>query len=64
MAFFENRSPGSKGEKHLKGVVCDVKNCAYHDGDSFCAAGRIAVGPSFAKTAGETVCATFKPKSL
>ena len=64
MAFFEDRSPGSGRGKHLKGVVCDVKNCAYHDGDSYCAAGRIAVGPSFAKTAGETVCATFKPKTL
>ena len=48
----------------MKGVACDVKNCAFHDGDSYCAANRIAVGPSYASTSGETVCATFKPKSL
>ena len=57
-------NPEGKRYKHLKGVVCDVKNCAYHDGDAYCAASRIAVGPSFAKSSGETVCATFKPKTL
>ncbi len=57
-------NPVGKGYKHLKGVVCDVKNCAYHDGDAYCAATRIAVGPGYAKTSGETVCATFKPKTL
>ena len=64
MTFFEAKTSDTKGGKHIRGVVCDVKNCAYHDGDSYCAAGRIAVGPSFARTAGETVCATFKPKAL
>lgn len=58
-----NKSSEKTG-KHLKGVSCDVKNCAFHDGDSYCAANRIAVGPSYASTSGETVCATFKPKSL
>lgn len=53
----------TKAGKHLKGVACDVKNCAFHDGESYCAANRIAVGPSYANTSGETVCATFKPKS-
>ncbi len=64
MADSEKMNPEGKRYKHLRGVVCDVKNCAYHDGDSYCAASRIAVGPSFAKTSGETVCATFKPKTL
>ncbi|MGM9653459.1 MAG: DUF1540 domain-containing protein [Eubacteriales bacterium] len=50
--------------KHLRGVACDVRNCAFHDGENCCTASRIAVGPSFAVTSGETVCATFKPKSL
>ena len=59
-----NMNPEGKRYRHLKGVVCDVKNCSYHDGDSFCTASRISVGPGFAKTSGETVCATFKPKSL
>lgn len=53
-----------KEGKRLKGVVCDVKNCMYHDGDSYCTANRIAVGPSFASTSGETVCATFRVRSL
>ena len=60
----EKKSGSLKNGKHLKGVVCDVKNCSFHDGDSCCTANRIAVGPSFASTSGETVCATFKPKML
>jgi hypothetical protein len=59
-----NNSSEGKHYKHLKGVVCDVKSCSYHDGGSFCTASRISVGPGFARTSGETVCATFKPKSL
>ncbi|MBQ4043874.1 MAG: DUF1540 domain-containing protein [Clostridia bacterium] len=50
--------------KHLKGVACDVKSCSFHDGDCYCTAERISVGPSFASTSGETVCATFKPRTL
>ena len=60
----EMKKENGKSGKHLKGVACDVRSCSYHDGDSFCTASRIAVGPSFASTSGETVCATFKPKSL
>ena len=33
---------------HIKGVCCDVKNCAYHDGESRCMAGEITVGPTYA----------------
>jgi len=64
MNMEEKKSGSLKNGKHLKGVVCDVKNCSFHDGDSCCTANRIAVGPSFASTSGETVCATFKPKML
>lgn len=63
MEMKQNKESTKTG-KHLKGVACDVKNCAFHDGESYCAANRIAVGPSYANTSGETVCATFKPKSL
>ena len=35
---------------HIKGVVCDVKNCAYHDGETRCTAGEITVGPTYAST--------------
>ena len=31
-----------------QGITCDVKNCQYHEGDCYCTAHKIAVGPSFA----------------
>lgn len=46
---------------HLKGVYCDVKNCVHHDGESRCTAKEITVGPSYATSSSDTVCATFKP---
>ena len=51
------------GCKHIKGIKCNVKNCYYHDCDTYCTAGEIAVGPQSANTSGETLCATFKPKA-
>ena len=48
--------------KHIKGIKCDVKNCVYHDCDTYCTAGQIAVGPSFATSSSDTVCATFKER--
>ena len=54
----------AKSPKHIKGIVCDVKNCAYHDGDNYCTADKVAVGPSYATNCTDTVCATFKQKSL
>ena len=45
-----------------KGVHCDVKNCAYHQGVNQCTASCICVGPSSASTSNATNCATFKPK--
>ena len=45
------------------GVVCDVSNCVYHDGESTCTAETINVGPSYATSCTDTVCATFKQKS-
>ena len=48
--------------KEIKGIVCDVKNCVYHDKENCCCAGQIAVGPSHAESSSDTVCATFKPK--
>ena len=49
--------------KHIKGVLCDVKNCAYHNGKSECCAGCISVGPANASCAENTICATFKAKT-
>jgi len=53
-----------KGKKKNKGIVCDVKNCVYHDGKNSCTAEQIAVGPSYASCCADTVCATFKAKTL
>ena len=50
--------------KHIKGISCSVKNCAYHDGDSYCTAKQISVGPVSATSCADTVCATFKQKSF
>ena len=47
---------------HIKGISCDVKNCVHHDGETYCTAGCIAVGPSHANTSADTICATFKQK--
>lgn len=44
-------------------VHCDVRNCVYHDGDDTCSANKISVGPTFAVSSNDTICATFKPKN-
>ena len=44
------------------GIVCEVKNCVYHDCETYCTAEKIAVGPSYATTSSDTICATFKQK--
>lgn len=49
--------------KHIKGILCDVKNCVHHNGKSECCAGCISVGPMSAECASETICATFKPRA-
>lgn len=48
--------------KHIEGIVCDVKNCEYHDCETHCTAKQILVGPSSAENSSETACATFKPR--
>ncbi len=48
--------------KHIKGVTCDVHNCVHNDGERYCTADGISVGPSDACCCSETVCATFKQK--
>jgi hypothetical protein len=51
------------GDDHIKGIVCDVKNCKYHDCDTHCTAKEILVGPANAEHSGDTACVTFKPKT-
>ena len=43
-----------KAQKHIEGIVCDVKNCQYHDCETHCTAKQILVGPSKADTSTDT----------
>ncbi len=52
-----------KSGKHIEGIVCDVKNCAFHDCETHCTAKQISVGPSGAEHSSDTACTTFKPKA-
>ena len=58
----KNSKSACEGTKCIKGVVCDVKNCAYHSGENNCYAGSISVGPREASCSANTNCATFKPR--
>lgn len=58
-----NNCEHKKMPKHNKGVVCDVHNCIYNGCENCCTAEQIAIGPSYAKTGTETLCATFCPKN-
>lgn len=53
---------GCDTKKHICGIVCNVTNCVHHDCETHCTAKEIAVGPSYATTSQDTVCATFKQK--
>ncbi len=54
----------NNGGQPIKGIKCEVKNCEYHDGEHYCEAGSIEVGPTFAVSSSDTVCQTFKPKNI
>ena len=60
--FNDEKTP--LGGNHIAGVSCYVKNCVYHDEYDRCTADRIAVGPTYATSSSDTVCATFRPKQL
>lgn len=51
-----------RAPQHIRGIRCDVSSCVYHDGEKYCCAERINVGPSYARNALDTVCATYRPK--
>ena len=53
----------NKNKKVNEGIVCDVVNCTYHAEGNVCTAAKIAVGPSYAESSADTVCATFKPQN-
>ena len=55
---------GNCGEKnHIRGILCDVKNCRYHSGENQCTAKQIKVCPAHAEHSEDTACATFQPRA-
>lgn len=50
--------------QHIEGISCSVRNCMYHDGESFCTTDKICVGPCHASSSTDTICATFKPRNF
>ena len=51
-----------KSKKPIKGVICDAVNCEYNTGDGECHAKQISVGPLYASSCTDTVCATFRKR--
>ncbi|HBE14464.1 MAG TPA: DUF1540 domain-containing protein [Clostridiales bacterium] len=49
---------------HIENISCNVKNCKYHNSENLCTAEKISVGPSYACNCQDTICATFKQKTL
>lgn len=43
------------------GISCDVGNCVFNT-QNLCTAKIIKVGPQYAASSADTVCATFKPR--
>lgn len=60
----EHEKEMKRAPQHIEGIKCDVKSCAFHDGDSYCCANGVAIGPSYAKLTTETVCATYRRRRL
>ena len=48
-------------QDHIDGIVCDVTNCMYNAQNHICTAKEIKVGPQYAASSADTICATFKP---
>ena len=64
MENYESKSKCCRGKRdYIEGIVCDVKNCQYHDSETHCTAKQIMVGPTSASSSADTACTTFKPKA-
>lgn len=46
--------------KEIKGIICEVKNCKFHDISDRCNAGHITVGDNSATRSSDTSCETFE----
>lgn len=70
MEMFDNRIAAEfakekkRAPEHIEGIKCDVKSCAFHDGDNYCCAKEITVGKIYAVNRTETVCSTYRRKNL
>ena len=53
-----NKPSGGQDQGRIK---CDVTNCVYNEGQKYCTAKQIKVGPQFASSSADTICVTFKP---
>ena len=58
------RSTAANTSLASRPIICGVMNCRWHDGVSRCKAPSVEVGPGYAKSSVDTVCATFEPKVL
>ncbi len=56
--FFSAKQAPQQGKTQL---TCDVANCIYNDSNHHCNAKQVKVGPQYAASSGDTICATFKP---
>jgi len=52
----------NNNQNHIHGITCDVTNCVYNENNNTCTATQIKVGPQFAASSSDTICATFKPQ--
>lgn len=58
--FFDEELSESFGPcQYIKGVVCRVQSCKYHDASDHCTAPTVHIGPSYAAHCTDTACATF-----
>lgn len=56
-----NTDKHSANHDILNGVRCEVSNCTFNEHKA-CSAKEIKVGPQFAASSSDTICATFKPE--
>lgn len=57
--MYQSANPSEN--ESLYGIHCDVTNCYYNERKE-CHAEEITVGPQYAATSSDTVCATFRPR--
>lgn len=52
----------TREKHHIRGVRCDVESCAFHDGVNYCTAEEVKIGPSYAVSSTQTICASYRPR--